>query len=108
VDFQRKRAFFTLGFSCLSRRKSTQVACQSSRPGVPPARCEGAGIRSKIPAEIPARVLRLYSMLVLGSGDPAALPFVPLPPAEPPAVELLGEVLGDMLGLTGPTPWSAA
>jgi|GraSoiStandDraft_52_1057288.scaffolds.fasta_scaffold664893_1 hypothetical protein len=47
-------------------------------------------------------------MLVLGSGDPAALPFVPLPPEEPPAVELLGEVLGDMLGLTGPTPWSAA
>jgi len=46
-------------------------------------------------------------MVLLGSGDAAAPPFVPLR-AEPPAVELLGEVLGDMLGLTGPTPWSAA
>jgi hypothetical protein len=74
------------------------------RVPVPFAPCEGAGIRSKIPAEIPARLLRLYSMLVLGSGDLAAPPFAPLPPAEPPAVELLREVLGDMLGLTGPTP----
>ena len=69
----------------------------------PFARCEGAGIRSKIPAEIPARARRLYSMLLLGSGDAAAPPFVPLR-AEPLEVELLG----DMLGLTGPTPWSAA
>ena len=60
-----------------------------------PVRCEGAGIRSEIPAELPTRAQRLYSMLELGSGDTGTPPFVPLP-AVLPEIELPG--------LTGPTP----